>query len=415
MFLQGIKEELAENPDIPDFFHLKKDEKGIKLLKDNATELIAEFTDGAKFRVVAKGANQSLRGMLWNGTRPDLIICDDMENDESVMNKDRREKLRNWFYGALMNILAPKGKLRIWGTILHNSSLLETMMPSYTDRKTVNEDLKMYTLKKSMFKAVKYRAHNDEMTKFLWPERFDKEYFSVKKEEFHRLGILDVYSQEFLNYPIDDSVAFYKKMDLLEISPEMGKERMRYYITSDLAISEDERADYSVFMVAGVTESRRVCIVNVVRARMDSLEIVDTIFMLNKIYKPEVFGIEKMQVSQAIGPFLREEMVKRNEFPPVFLMSHMNKDKPTRGRSMQARVRTRTVHFDKDADWWPELEEELSQFPRSKKDDQADAFAYVGLLLDVMLEAPTQKETEEEEEEDADAPAYAGRSATTGY
>lgn len=416
MFLQGIKEELTENADIADFFSLQKDEKGIKLLKDNATELIGQFTDGAKFRIVAKGANQSLRGMLWNGTRPDLIICDDMENDESVMNKDRREKLRNWFYGALLNILAPKGKLRIWGTILHNSSLLEMMMPSYTDKRTITEPLKQYSLRRTMFKAVKYRAHNEDMTKFLWPERFNKEYFVTKRDEFVRLGILDVYSQEFLNYPLDDSIAYYKKADLLEMSETMGKERMRFYITADLAISEEERSDYSVFMVAGVTENRRVCIVNVIRARMDSLEIVDTVFMLNKIYKPEAIGIEKMQVSQAIGPFLNEEMLRRNEFPHVLLMSHMNKDKPTRGKSMQARVRTRTVYFDKNAEWYPELEEELSQFPRGKKDDQADAFAYIGLLIDKMLEAPTAKEIEEEEEDDADTRLeYSGRSRTTGY
>jgi hypothetical protein len=35
-----------------------------------------------KFRIVAKGAEQRLRGMLWDGQRPDLIVVDDLLNEE---------------------------------------------------------------------------------------------------------------------------------------------------------------------------------------------------------------------------------------------------------------------------------------------------------------------------------------------
>jgi len=37
------------------------------------------------------------------------------------------------------------------------------------------------------------------------------------------------------------------------------------------------------------------------------------------------------------------------------------------------------------------------KFPRGTHDDQADALAYVGLLLDSINEAPTDQEVEEED------------------
>ena len=416
MFVNAIKQELQDNPDIGPFFLLKQDDKGVKFAKDTESDVIVEFQDGHQCRIVAKGAEGSLRGMLWDGTRPDLIIMDDMENDELVMNKDRREKLSRWVYAALIPLLRPGGKIRYWGTILHINSFLESLMPSMSDKTTVIEDLKIYSTRKSMWKGVKYKAHNKDFTKFLWPERFNKDFFVEKREEYARIGLLDLYSQEYLNYPIDEGSAYYRKQDFQKLEEEHKKRIMRFYVTVDLAISQDEKADYSAFLIAGVDEERKIHIVDCIKERLDAREIIDTIFVLNKIYTPEVIGIEKMQVSQAIGPFLREEMIRRGEFPFIKEMSHMNKDKPTRGRSMQGRMRAKTVYFDKEEDWYPALEEELTQFPRSRNDDMADAFAYLGLLLDEVLEAPTNRELQEEEHEllYTEHNSY-GRNRTTGY
>jgi predicted phage terminase large subunit-like protein len=420
MFLGAIKQELQDNEDIIELFGLKKNDKGfVQFLKDSEADVIVEFEDGHKFRVMAKGAEQKLRGLNWNGTRPNLVIVDDLENDELVMNKERRSKLRRWFFGALMPAMSPRGKLRMWGTILHMDSLLESLMPSYTAKETVYEGLKMYSsIKRGMWRTVKYRAHDDDMQLFLWPERFDKNYFVAKREEYTRQGIADVYSQEYLNYPIDDTIAYFKKNDLLELTEDDRKLPLRYYITADLAISEKETADYSVFIVGGVDEYRRLHIKEVIRERLDGREIVEMIFALENLYHPEAFGIEEMQVSKAIGPFLREEMLHQNVFPNIHLMSHMNKDKIMRARSIQGRVRARTVKVDKDADWFPIFEDELTKFPRARNDDQVDSFAYLGLLLDKMIEAPTNQEQEEEEYLDElrdSGYSYAGRSRVTGY
>lgn len=419
-FVGAMKDEVTQNEDLIELFGLAKDEKGnVKLLKDTETEMIVEFTDGHKFRVLAKGAEQKLRGSLWNGKRPNLVLVDDLENDELVMNKDRRTKLRRWFFGALIPLMSPRGRMRIWGTILHMDSLLESFMPRWADKATREEGLKLFSMRtKGMWKAVKYRAHDEKMTSFLWPERFGKEYFTAKREEYAAQGIPDVYSQEYLNEPIDDSVAFFKLRDLVERTPDDSKKRLRYYITGDLAISEKETADYTVFIVGGMDENRILHIVNVIRERLDGKEIVDLILALHRTYEPEAIGIEEMQITKAIGPFLREEMVAQNTYPNVVNMKHGGKDKIQRSKSIQARVRARAVRFDKTEDWYPNLEDELLKFPRARHDDQVDALAYLGFLVDKMIEAQTDEEISDEEYElelTQSGTVFNGRSAITGY
>lgn len=419
MFVGNIRQELAENESIADLFGLKKDDKGVVFEKDSLTDIIVKTADGHAFRIVAKGAEQKLRGLNWDGTRPDLVVGDDLENDELVMNKERREKLHKWFFGALLPALSPRGKVRIWGTILHSASLLEGFMPRENDPNTVTEGLKQYSKNKNrMWIGVKYKAHNEDFTEFLWPERFPPEFFIDKKNEYNHQGIGDVYAQEYLNQPIDDSIAYFKKADFLEMAPADFEKPMTYYITGDLAISEKEKADYTVFLVGGVDENRFLHIRQVIRARMDGREIVDTLLTLQRTWEPQAIGIEEMQVSKAIGPFLNEEMIKQNTWPTLVPMKHMHKDKPQRGRSIQARCRARTVKVDKNADWYMGFEDECLRFPRAPKDDQVDAFAYLGLLLDKMIEAPTSEETEEDEYQDEIRQHQwdrHGRSAITGY
>ena len=419
LFLGTFKQELQDNNELIDLFRIKRNEQGlVKFLKDSETDIIVECEDGHKFRIIAKGAEQKLRGLIWNGSRPDIIMCDDMENDELVMNKERRDKMRRWFKGALLPCRADNGVVRIVGTILHNDSLLERLMPNDSDKFTVRDGLKTYTTRKGMWKAMKYRAHNEDFTELLWASKKNAAEFKMLYEEAVKDGTTDIYSQEYLNVPLDEAVAFFKKADFLPITAEDRQMKMHHYITADLAISESERADFSVFILAGVDENKVIHIKDVIRERMDGREIVDTLLQLQTIYDPEAVGIEEMQVSKAIGPFLREEMVKNNTYLSLVKLKHGGKDKTTRSRSIQARMRAHGVKFNKEADWFANFENECLTFPRGKHDDQVDAFAYLGLMLDKLIEAPTKEEINESEYADelrATESDYAGQSSITGY
>ncbi len=421
MFVQAMAQELMENEDLIELFGIKKNEKGVvQFLKSTEADIIVEFSDGYTFRIMGKGAEQKLRGMLWNGLRPDLVIIDDLENDELVMNKERRDKLKRWFRGALIPMLAKKGKMRYWGTILHMDSVLENLMPQDSSKYTVTRGLRTVSInpKKTMWKSIKYRAHTDDFSEILWPERYDKQFFKTRMEEFSQAGMMDLYSQEYLNNPIDESTAYFKKADFLPIKDEERDKRLHYYITADLAISQEARADFSVFCIAGVDENRIVQLREVIRDRLDAKEIVDLLLALHRTYEPEAIGIEKMLISQAIGPFLREQMVMQDCFPHIVEIAHQGKDKVQRARNIQGRMRAKTCKFDKQSDWYAAFEDEMLKFPRGVKDDQVDAWAYMGILLDKMIEAPTKDEIEEDEFRDefrASGLSTAGRSRVTGY
>ena len=418
-FLGDIKKELSENDDLRSLFSVSS------FPKDTEDDLIVELDDGYTFRIQAKGSEQKLRGLKWANLRPDLIICDDCENDEIVMNKDRRTKFKRWFYGALIPCIASSGKIRIVGTILHLDSLLENLMPSSQlgslrgNGKTplIREDLKEYTNHKLPWKSVKYRAHTDDFKQLLWPEMKSAEEFKLQREDYVRQGLADVYSQEMLNIPLDETDTYFKKTDFSAMKNDDSKKNLNYYATCDLAVSQSQRADYSAFVVGGMDENGVLYCKHVIKERLDAMEIVDTILMIQKIYKPVLFGLEQGTIQKAIGPYLNEEMLKRGEFINTVLLKPSG-DKLTRARSIQARMRSGACKFDKDADWYQGFEDELMRFPRDKHDDQVDAWAYLGLMLDRMWEAPTDREVEEEEYE-----AYKrdnnqmeeGRSIVTGY
>ncbi len=412
-FLGDLKKELTDNDKLTSLFGI------VGFDKDTEDDVIVNCSDGHQFRISAKGSEQKMRGLKWNNKRPDLIVGDDLENDEIVLNKDRREKFKRWFYGALVPSLASHGVVRIVGTILHEDSLLNNLMPSVWNKDTVITPLKIYSKNPRVsWKSFKYRAHTDDYTQILWPQKYTTEWFINERRDFTDRGISDVYSQEYLNEPIDDSIAYFKRADFIPLSQDDKKKTLNYYITGDLAISKEESADYTVFVVVGMDQDRIIHVKNVIRERLDGREIVDMIISLNDVYKPDVFCLEEMQVSKAIGPFLREEMIRTGKYVNLFPIKHGGKDKITRARSIQGRMRAGGIKFDKGADWYSIFEDELCKFPRGTKDDQVDAFAYVGIMLDNLIEAPTKEEKEDEDYYELLAESgngESGRSAWTGY
>lgn len=146
------------------------------------------------------------------------------------------------------------------------------------------------------------------------------------------------------------------------------------------------------------------------------MEVVGYILSLNNIYKPKMFAIEDGQISKSLLPYLKEAMLKRSEIVPLKIVKTVQ-DKVTRAQSIQARMRIGGVKFDKEAEWYMSFEDELMKFPRDKHDDQVDAFAHLGSIVDKMWEAPTDKEEADEEYEEfkRDYQADDGRSLTCGY
>jgi predicted phage terminase large subunit-like protein len=419
LFLGTIKQILYDSTQIHDLFGMQVGPKGVEFEKDTETDIIVRFKDNSSFRIIAKGAEQKLRGMLWNGQRPDLIVIDDLLNEELVANKDRRDKLRRWVYGSLIPCRSERGIIRWVGTVMNLDDPLCSLMPNESSKDTVVEDLKVWsTRKKGMWKAVKYMAHNQDYSKLLWPQRKTAQFFRELRHDFIEQGMPEVYACEMLNNPVDDSIRYFKKTDFLPIQTEDKKRQLTYYITADLAISLKERADYTAIIVGGMDSDGSLYIKNVIRERMTGDEIVATLLSLQKIYSPLAVGIEDTQISKSLGPFINRAMMESNTYMNIIPLKPHRMDKIMRARAIQARMRAGAVKFDKTAEWWPMFEDECLTFPRAKHDDCVDALSYQGILIDMMTEAPTQQEIEDEDYENERQESGLndiGRNQTTGY
>lgn len=410
LFLADIKLELQENEALIDMFG------NITFTKDSENDMICHFDDGHKFRIIAKGSEQKVRGIKWDGMRPDLIIGDDLENDEIVLNQERREKFRKWFEGALLPARNERGIVRIVGTILHMDSLLERWMPKPWHKHVIDDGTKVWSTKKRPWLGIKYRAHTPRFKEILWPEKWPKERLQAERDRYVENGNPEGYSQEYLNEPIDESRAYFRREDFLPMSMYDLESHKQYYIAVDFAITDKDRSNYTVFVVGGMDSNDKLHIVDLIRERMDAKEIIDTLFLLCERYNPEIVTVEAGMIEKSLGPFLQDEMNRRNKFLMINPMVP-TKDKETRARGIQARLRAGQVHFNKETDWYPDFEMEMRQFPRSPYDDQVDAMAWLGLTLNKMYRADTQEEIDENayEEEVALSTLPLGQCPYTGY
>ena len=379
LFLEGIKNELIENDKLRTLFGIKR------LIKDTETDIIVEMDDGYQFRIIAKGSMQKVRGLLWRNQRPDLILGDDLENDDLVLNEERRDKFRRWVNNALLPALADHGRCRIVGTILHLDSFLERLMPEFNVEHTETDGLRWWsTDPERVWDSVRYQGHNEDFSQLLWPEKFSEKRYKAIRARYVRDGNPEGYAQEYLNYPIDEATAYFRKKDFMEWKNR--EEYMEYYVGGDLAISEKDKRAFTVFVVAGLTRENKIVVVDVYRFRGDSLTIVDTMFEIQGRYNPELFFVETENIAKAIGPFLEQEMMRRG----VFLNlegDNPTKDKTQRARSLQGRMKAGGVYFDMKAAWYPELFTEMCTFPKGKYMDQVDALSWIGLGLSKLAPA----------------------------
>ena len=399
LFLGQIKQILEDSKHIQELFGLKTNEKGLVYEKDTDTDFIIQFSDMTKFRIIAKGAEQKLRGMLAGyGKRPDLVVIDDLLNEELVANKDRRDKLRRWVYGSLIPCRSRDGIIRFVGTPMNLDDPLESLMPKDNAKTTVVEDLKIWSKRKiGMWKSVKYKAHNHDYSKLLWPARNTKQFFEELKQDFHDQGIPEVYACEYLCNPIDDSIRYFRRGDFLSMTEEDRKKNKTFYITADLAISQKERADYTAIVVGGMDSNGQLHIIQCIRDRLEANDIVTTLLTLQKIYNPIAVGIEDTQITKAIGPYLNRAMQESGTYMNLLMLKPHRQDKIQRARSIQARMRAGMVKFDKSAEWWLMFEDECMSFPRAKHDDTVDALSYQGILIDLMSEGLTKEELDLEQ------------------
>ena len=400
-FLQSVKWQLADNEKLREDFGILPVKEWEK---DTEDDFICNFEDGYQIRMTAFGCEQPMRGTNWRTKRPGLVICDDMEDDEQVLSPDRREKVWNWFMGTLLPIGTPETKFRVIGTVLHNESLLQRLLES------------------DEWHSRTYEACDDQVTtgSILWPELWSRDRLLKMKKMYADAGNMVKFNMEYRNIAVDTSSGYFQATDFVAGEDDDDLRRKTFYVGVDYAISTAERRDYTVMVVGGVDEEGFLSIVDVRKGRWDGKQILDEMFAIQQAYSPDQWFVESGAIQKALGAALEIEQRARNVYLPLNAMVP-SKDKQTRARSIQARMRGKAVRFDKRTSWFADLEQEMLQFPRGRHDDQVDAMAWLGLGLADMVAAPTDAEYEAEtrrqmkRDHQQTTMMFTGRSSTTGY
>ncbi len=395
--LSDIAKELRENDDIIKAFFITK------LSVDSKTDIVVDFADGHQCRFVAKGSGQKMRGMKWNGKRPGLILADDAEEDEQVENRDRRDKFQKWFYRALLPCRRRGGKVRIHGTILHESSLLARLQKAKT------------------WKTLFFKAHEsfDDFSNALWPEQFPETRLQEIRQSFIDIGDAAGYSQEYLNNPFDNSEAYLWRDDFLPMKQEDHEAQKTIVVGCDFAVSKKDKANRTSFTVAGKCARNLTHFIDQYAGRWDTLEWVDLMFDIQEKYEPDTFYVEDGVIWKSIAPTVYKEMQVRDIWLNCYAINP-TRDKATRGRPFQKRMRAHGCRFDTEAAWYPAFEDELLHFTGNSDavlDDQFDSAAILikGLEIAPEVEDDDFLDDDEYEMRRHNPQKDSGRSLTTGY
>ena len=395
--LADIAKELRENEDLISQFKIK----GFTV--DMKTDIIVEFQDGHQCRVIAKGSGQKMRGLKWNGKRPGLIVCDDLEDDAQIENKDSRDKFQRWFMRAVLPTRRRGGVVRVHGTILHEDSLLAKLMKAKT------------------WTSQLYKAHAgfDDFTDILWPEQFPEERLREIRQDYIEQGDAGGYSQEYLNDPMDNSEAYLRSDDFLAMDDDDRDADKIVAVGCDFAVSKKDKANKSSFTIGGKCIENFIHIIDERCGRWDTLEWMNVMFEIQQRHKPAVFFVEDGVIWKSVAPTLYKEMQIRDRWLNCQAINP-TRDKATRGRPLQKHMRAGGMKFDKEASWYPAYENELLRFTGfsdAVADDQFDSTALLVKGFETMAEMEEDDFIEEDEWEmrSRDPRNTIGRSSVTGY
>jgi len=148
------------------------------------------------------------------------------------------------------------------------------------------------------------------------------------------------------------------------------------FATVDLAASVKETADYTVICSVAIDKKNNLFVLDIIRQRLEGPDIIPAIKQSMLKNNLQWVSIEKVNFQLALVQMARREGLPVRELYP-------DKDKVARAMPLTARLEGGNVYFRAEADWLPDFQRELLQFPAGQHDDQVDALAYAVLETQV--------------------------------
>lgn len=301
------------------------------------------------------------RGFQVRGFRPDIIICDDLEDEEVIYSKDQREKTQYWFLRTLMPTLQVNNPLIYIGTKLHQFSLIAKLEG------------------KEEFAVQKYAAIQDgkSIWEDLWPltelERLRRELGSY------------AFEAEYQNNPISLEEQPIKEEHIRDVRIDQKDELLCMAI--DPAISEKETSDPRALVIfsRGDKGFREI---HAEKGFWGVEEFTDKILDLYSRYEDQGLRrvvIEEVAFQRVFRDILLKKARERKMFLPISSAelsaspkdtSKRPKDKLTRLLSVVHLFEQRLVEVRSN-----DLYQELLAFPFGDHDDLVDATVYALIWL----------------------------------
>ena len=357
MYMKNIKDELETNELLKQDLGPFRDESGWRA----ASIVIPRYNA----RITCASYQQGIRGLRHHQFRPDLIICDDVENLESVKTKEGRDKVFKWLTGEVIPAGDQNTRLFIVGNLLHEDSLIMKL------KKLI--ELGQFEGK---YLAIPFM---DDAGKLAWPDKFDMP--EKIEAEKRKVGNEIAWQREYMLRIIPDEgqvvhsewIQHYKKL------PALGYGDHRYAVFAvDLAVSTKDSADYTAIVSAevfGYGEELKIYILpNLINKRLAFPETEETIKSHSKTFNDQVrIVIEKVQYQEALIQTLEAQGYYVEPFVPH------GGDKRMRLSMTTSMIKNGQILFPPTGA--EELIQQLTGLGVEKHDDLADAFVMAVLKV----------------------------------
>lgn len=325
-----------------------------------------QFVAGETY-VLPRGAGQQIRGLNYMGSRPDLIIVDDLEDAEAVMSEERREKLKQWFFADLMNSVdrsRDDWKVVVIGTILHEDALLQNL------------------LKDESWFRIRLSLCDDDLHSN-WPEYMSDEKVQELFQSYLAQGQADVFAREYQNKPISGIDAVFRPEYFRYYDPAQLLENDHiYYVTivDPAKTTKLHSADSAIVTVGIDLVNHSIFFHDCVAGKLHPDELLDKMFEQVQIHNSRILAVEVTSLNEFITQPIKNEMQKRGAFPQFIELKARDK-KENRVAQLAPYYRQGYIFHNKQVS--SKLELQLCTFPRSELWDVMDAFAYIIELMEL--------------------------------
>ncbi len=335
-----------------------------------------------------------------NGMHYDLIICDDLHSELNSNNKENIQKVID-HYKLAFSLLDPGKPMIVIGTRWDYNDLYQHIMDFEA------ED----------FNILKKSAYNDDGSLFFPEVLNEKELDKIRR----RQGI-SIFSKQYLNEPVSDENATFRREYIVRKAWEMVKGRpMNWYLSVDPSYYDPRGTmtygDFATLVLVGMDFQRDLYVRHVVRRKMPYSELIDEIF---KIYTDHQFDdIKNMRIflevigTKSLSFELSNEQRRRNTWLPITEIKTQAKSKEERIRALAPFYEYGHIFHMKECPQVEELEYELLHFPSGKHDDIIDALS---MILDFASPPKnTSRTVDDDKPHHKRLLRYKPRSPITGY